>query len=242
MLIRFGMRGGELEVSWKALSKCLPTYSTFGLSKLDFNGGIVTINYWSDAGYDLGAQGSFICDVETGEIILYTNGCRVWDAERSSLTEEDFLMDDWASPIYCPKEHPTYNASLLLPSLQNDTTFYLVQKDVNYSEEIGTVVSERLFIHTIIKSTDGEFFLQNMEVVLDTVLVIGHLTAGPNLARDKWWFSVTEHGTNRHFMYELGGEEVIGGESAGSRSESPTIGYLFLAAGKYYANGAFGYL
>ncbi|MGH1434692.1 MAG: hypothetical protein ACRBG0_09565, partial [Lewinella sp.] len=136
----------------------------FGFSKLDFNEGVVSINYWSDAGYDLGAQGSFICDGTTGEIILFTNGCKVWDAEHNSLTGEDFLMDDWASPLYCPKEHPTRNARLLLPSLQNDTTFYLVQKDVNYSEEIGTVVSERLFIHTIIQSEDGVFFLQNTEV------------------------------------------------------------------------------
>ena len=93
--------------SWKALRKCLPTYSRriallifllslaaitsaqkynhewlfgyddywsnpmFGFSKLDFNEGVVTINYWSDAGYDLGAQGSFLCDGATGEIILF---------------------------------------------------------------------------------------------------------------------------------------------------------------------------
>ncbi|MGH1436814.1 MAG: T9SS type A sorting domain-containing protein [Lewinella sp.] len=183
--------------------------NSYGLSVIDFNDGIVTIDFWSQVGHDLGPEGSFLDDGVTGEIILYTNGCRVWDANRNSLTGEDFLMDDWASPLYCPKEHPTRNARLLLPSLQNDTTVYLIQKDVNYSEEIGTVVSERLFIHTIIQSEDGVFFLQNTEVVLDTVLVIGHLTAGPNLARDKWWFSVTEHDTNRHFIYELGGEEVI---------------------------------
>ena len=88
-----------------------------------------------------------------------------------------------------------------------DSLYYLVQKDVNLVEDIG-IRSERLFLHQIARDETGLLQLIDTEIILDTPMLIGHLTAGPNFGRDGWWFSVVEHETNRHFMYELqaGGE------------------------------------
>ena len=44
--------------------------NSYGLSLLDFNDGIVTIDFWSQVGHDLGPEGSFLDDGTTGEIII----------------------------------------------------------------------------------------------------------------------------------------------------------------------------
>ena len=180
----------------------------FGLSLMDFNNGEVTIDYWDTANHNLGPEGSTICTKEHGELVLFTSGCGLWNNMHESLIGGGTLIDDMTSEINCPRFYPTYHSSIILPEINNDSIYYVLQKDLIISDLHNTVISTQLILHYIKDSGEG-FVLEESKIVLDTFLKLGHMTAMLNEDQDKWWLSVTAYNTNRHFMYLIGGQDTI---------------------------------
>ena len=183
------------------------------VSILDFNEGEVSTNvlFQTVDDFTIGSTGSFICDKSSGEVILMTNGCRVYDADLQVVSGSDTLSPGPTYNNYCEDEYPAYQSILILPNPTTDSIYYVLHKDGEINNTFQDVVSHKLYLTTIVRYSDNSFTVVEKRLLLDTLMNVGKLTACINHDGTKWWTWTTGYDTNKFYKFLIGGTEIVEG-------------------------------
>lgn len=182
----------------------------FGINVLDFNGGEVSISILTEnEQLYLGPGGTFVCE-QNGELILLSNNCAVFDKDLNKLPNSDPLVTGELGLNNCEDgDNPFLESSLLLPDLENDSVFYLLNKDNVISQEFITAISPGFYFSKIQLQADGSLDFLGQELVIDDSLNAARLTAVINHDGTKWWVMVKKHFSDVFHLFLVGGEEEI---------------------------------
>ena len=185
----------------------------FGINLLDFNDLTVEIFPFQEIdGFDLGNAGSLICNKD-GEIILMTDNCEVVDKDFLTIEGGDEITPGEIHNSYCHiVDYPADQSTLFLPEMSNDSTIYLLHKDIELDDNLQDVPSRNLYLSTIVRRLDGSFYVKEKQhLLLNEDMILGRLTAVLNADMDKWWVWTLEYDSNRFYKFLIGGQDTVQG-------------------------------
>lgn len=209
------MEAQPFDAQWPiGYSTDAPPFEFFGISLLDFSQASVETSAFNQEFHPIGMPhgSSFICD-ENGDLLLMTNGCKVFDRELQIVAGTDTLSPGITFDTHCEQygSYPAGQTSLLLPEMSNDSVFYIVHKDSELSDILLAKISRNLYLSQIARKADGSFYLKDSRLLLNMEMIHGKLTACINLDGDKWWTWTADYHSNKIYKYLIGGEEVVEG-------------------------------
>jgi len=183
----------------------------FGISVLDFNNQIVKCYALSGVkNFEIGGNGTYICD-QNGQLLMLTNNCDIRDKNFMIIENGDTLTPGFIWDNYCPEsgDYPSWQDNILLPELSNDSVYYLIHQDANISDLYKTVITENIYLSTIIHKKDGKLILKDRKIIQNGVMSPNNLTATINSNKTKWWINTIDFNSNVFRLYEIGGKELI---------------------------------
>ncbi|MBP7699392.1 MAG: T9SS type A sorting domain-containing protein [Saprospiraceae bacterium] len=203
----------------------------WGLSILDFTQDTIhAYGYAGDNLIGLSSSGSFICDT-AGQIMLMTNNCRIIDRNLQTVAGSDNLNPGMTNEYACQAgsdEYPGFQLSLFLPSF-NDSITYLVHRNADYTSVLNAVISDRLYLTTIVKR-DTIFEVKSKDILSQDTMLPGRLTAYLHEDGKRWWIYSNPYNTNIFYEYLIGGE--TGFEGPYVQSVGDTLYYLDVGIGQ----------
>jgi len=183
----------------------------YGLSVLDFNNNLVTIDTFGAIDhFEVSSGGSIICDKD-GEIALMTSNCDIMDKHLNIIEGgNDIYPEEIDGNDHCALfgSYPLDQSSLFLPELTNDSTYYLINKNGEVVE-VGTgveVVATDMVLHTIVQKENGDYYVKNRRHLNETSIMVKGLAACKNQDGEKWWIYAIEGNGNLFYKYLIGGE------------------------------------
>lgn len=185
----------------------------FGISLLNFTNGVTEVEpYQEIEHYEIGYSGSFICDT-TGQLMLMTNNCDILDHNFNIIENGEDITPGEIHDNYCPSgDYPSDQCTLFLPDMNKDSITYLVHKDAEIDDELQDVPSRNLYLSTIVKRTDGSFYVKEKQrLLLHKDMIWGRLISVLNADMDKWWIWALEYDSNRFYKFLIGGQDTVQG-------------------------------
>lgn len=186
------------------------------ISVLDFNDGDVSteVIFPVVGNFGIGATGSFICDKQTGQVLLMTNGCRVYDNGLQVVQGSDTLSPGPTYNSYCVglgEDYPATQSNAILPELTNDSIYYVLHKDGDINSSLQDVVSYNFYLTTVVRKPGNSFYVKDKKLLLNTPMIVGKVTACINSDGTKWWTWVAGYDTNVFYKFLVGGTDTIQG-------------------------------
>lgn len=127
-----------------------------------------------------------VCNRYTGDLLFYTNGSTVWDANGQIMPNGSGLLGNG------PGYHSCLQGSLIVPFIGDSTKYYLfsltsdggVRTDPNTYEKIGSLFYN--VVDITLNGGNGDIDINNKNIVLDTNNLSETLIAVPGCNNDIW--------------------------------------------------------
>jgi len=187
-----------------------------GGSLLDFNDDSLSVSYL-DKHMDMRGSNTSVCNTD-GELMFYTNGCYVANAEHKIIKGGDSVMPGlWTEFEYCDRGgYTASNSSLALPAPCSENAYYLFMLDfyIDVTDTTSFIHSSGLLYNLIDMDLDegkGEVIINNEFVFSDT-LRRGELAATRHVNGRDWWIVVSKRNTDCFFtilLNENGPQEPV---------------------------------
>ena len=190
--------------------------NNFGVSILDFNDQSTTVSPFAETEtFNMGYASSFICNAE-GQLILMTNNCVVLDRNFNVVEGADTLTPGVIYDEYCHSSfgssYPSGQCSMFLPEYGNDSTYYLINKDIEISFIMEDVISKNTYLNVIVRRDDGSFYVKERQKLIDNMhMVSRRLTACIHSNGEQWWTWAINYNSNRFYKFLIGGEDLLQG-------------------------------
>lgn len=197
--------------------RLLPTDLQFGGSMLDFRTGEPEASYF-DLDILLGPT-AMICD-ENGELVFYTNGCKVMNAEHEIMENGDTINAGLRYNQYCDYSYPSRQGMIALPKPESTDRYGLFH----------TVVDPNVALLTEFRYTEidasannglGRVETKDQTVFNDTIS--GLLSAVRHANGRDWWIVCGKHNRNAFYAVYYG---PAGPQSMGSVELTDTVGTI----------------
>lgn len=184
----------------------------FGISILNFQNQRVSADPYAEVPvFEMSNAGSFVCDAQ-GNLALMTNNCQIVDRHFQVITGGDSLTPGAIYNDYCAYgDYPSYQSSLFLPELGNDSVYYLLHKDLEIWDEKQDLVSRYFYLTLVVRKPDGSYYVRERSILLHTDMVTSRLTACIQRDGDRWWVWTAGYNTNRFYKFLIGGPEIAQG-------------------------------
>lgn len=187
-----------------------PIDSAFGGTDINFNNSPPDISYiYREMNLD-GASAN-ICDAE-GNLLLYTNGCSISDADQNILENGEginpgAIHDDWC---FSYQIYPPLGSALFLPVTENE--YYLFHKDIHLVTT-DNPPSQQAFIFNLyyskINVDSAKVMEKNVSMVQDT-LVGSDIAAVKHTNLTDWWFLTHKRDTNLCYKFLIKPDTILG--------------------------------
>ncbi|MCB9265335.1 MAG: hypothetical protein H6558_09945 [Lewinellaceae bacterium] len=160
-------------------------------------------------GVSLNISNAMISD-SSGNLLFYTDGCRVIGADHQLLENGDGLNPGEVRDIQCEGDGLGYTAGvqscLVLPHPTNSNLYYLFHKHIIYEyEPVFRVITDALYYSLIdvsLKSGNGSIIDKNV-VLIDETLTYGQLTATKHANGKDWWIITAGYHNNKYYIFLL---------------------------------------
>ena len=164
----------------------------FGGSMIDFSNGEPKVSFFETPGH-LGA--SVTMSDEKGEILFYTNGCRIWNSKHEILVNGDTLMPGAFFESRCGNlPYAGWQTILSLPMPKSSNEYVIFhQLNNEYYFLVGLNYSILRFDD---EHPNGIVFNKNQSIIHDTLAT--NLTATKHANGRDWWV-ITPENTWRKF-------------------------------------------
>ncbi len=184
----------------------------FGISALDFRGeSIDTLYLMPGMGVSLGqGAGSFSANMNN-DIILYADGCRIYDGELNVLSGTDYLFPSQLSDDFCfpTADYPAIQAAINLPGDNYDSTIYCLSGNVENFSVSPYVGSTAIGVWRMGKQSDGSYELEEVTKMETETREVGRFAACRKPGTWQWWVPSIGGPQSNMKVYAIGGEEDI---------------------------------
>jgi len=195
---------------------------------LSFRSGILEVI--PDSFYlELNSTMASVCDAQ-GNLMFYTNGCKIANAQHQLIENGEGINPGETHDVYCiNEEYPwrgTYIAgnqsALILPKPEYDSVFYLFHKGrrIDSTEEDYNGPLYWTEVNMTMNGGNG-FVEQKNQVILNTPMHFGQLTAVKHANGVSWWV-ITPGGLNTNtyyrFLFSSSGINIVQEQSIGAQS------------------------
>ena len=184
----------------------------FGINMLDFNNGELNItrDYHRDSDFYL--MDASISNAD-GELLFYTNGCKVFQADGEVMENGSGLNPGVAYDLgQCPNHgHPISNGALILPLPGSDSLFYIFHKALAVAE--GSLGLHDGLIYTTIVDMSlnnglGTVLIKNDTIISDTLFNDLHAVRHAN--GEDWWVISSDGVGNTYYKILYTADGVAG--------------------------------
>ena len=200
-----------------------PYYDDFGINTLNFNHGELNItrDYRDSDFYQTCAS---ISNTE-GELLFYTNGCKVFRANGEVMENGGGLNPGTAYDTgQCPDNgNSVANGALILPLPGSDSTFYIFHKAKAWGDLITLGTYDAIVYTTVVDMAlhggQGAVLEKNDTVIIDTLFNDLHAVRHAN--GGDWWV-VTSDGNSdlyHRILLTAGGVAGVSGQRIGPASD-----------------------
>lgn len=180
--------------------------------RLDFSAGLPVINKVEISG-NMGTSSITMSNAD-GELIFYTNGCDVYNAEHEKIQNNGIGINPGTPHrIQCDQASSSDKAytagnqsTIALPSPGNPNRYYLVHKGIEYYEDNGfDVRTNKLYFTEIDMSLDSGSgaIIQKNQILIEDTLAAGMLTATKHANGVDWWIITPQYLNNRFYSWLL---------------------------------------
>lgn len=178
--------------------RLLPTDLQFGGSMLDFSSGEPEATFFN-IGINLDPT-ALICN-ENGELIFYTNGCKVMNAQHEIMENGDTINAGARHHQYCNFSYPSIQGVMGLPKPDAPDQYGLFH----------SVVDDDIFLITELRYTEinaaqndglGEVIFKDQTILQDTISSLVSAVRHAN-GRD-WWIVGGKHNSNAFYTIYYG--------------------------------------
>lgn len=183
----------------------------FGLSKLDFRGGqIVTEFIAPSPDLDLGRQSGSFYSNKDGEIVLLTDGCKIYNGELEVISGEEPLHSGRISEDNCSSwAYPVVGATLFLPRIDNDSIVYLVSNNSTIITSYPYLISDTLGVWELTLQTSGAYIVTNTLKIGVNEMHVGKLAAHYAETDSTWWLVCIGAMEQNIKVFKVGGEATL---------------------------------
>jgi hypothetical protein len=182
------------------------------ISLLDFTQDTLSIyGYAFVNNLGFGRNASFICDAD-GQIQLVTNNCAVYDTDFQLVMGSDSLTPGWGYDTHCGDQsyggYIGIQLNVFLPQIGSDSIVYLAHKDNIINDVPFDVLSTKLYVSTLVRKSDGTYYLKEKRQMLQGLYNTNRLTACLHADGDKWWAGgMVNYNSNEFNWVLIGGEQ-----------------------------------
>lgn len=110
--------------------RLLPTDTQFGGSMLDFRSGVPEASYFE---LDIFLDPTAIISDENGELVFYTNGCKIMNAQHEIMENGDTINAGIRHEQYCAYSYPSIQGLLPIPRPANSNKYGLFHMKLDES-------------------------------------------------------------------------------------------------------------
>lgn len=187
-------------------------YESNGDSTTDFGGQNIDFRYdpprvfYRNREADFDVTSGSICD-ESGNLLFYTNGCKIYNAEDAVIEGGDSLtaMDNyWTTKFWCPYGFTLQQGVLILPDPYNSGEYYLLHQDVNLYPNSYPKMDELYMTKIDMKLNNGKG-----KVILKRTLLLSELSTAGGISAIRhsngkdWWVVISTLKTSRLNIFLL---------------------------------------
>ncbi len=161
-----------------------------------------------------------------GQLLLYTNGCAIYDATHQIISGGDHLNPGKVRDLACPKYgYMLPEAALFLPAPGHKDKFYLLHIKARL-HRIYRIQPDRIFYTTISTKDNGDAEVIEHQKMLTSVPVEGFAVTKHANGRD-WWIVVSEQQKNAFDIYLLDpeGMHFVATQTLGPALSDPVCQY-----------------
>ena len=153
-----------------------------------------------------------IADPETGELLLYSNGCAVYDNNGNIVANGDSISYSSVWSDFCPRRGYTHaQGACLLDFSDNEDTYYLIHANAEDNPTPGVLVGSDELLTTKIRFKTNQstsIILNKNETIVDTLLHAGHLKSIRGKNANTWWVIMPGRYVHRYFTFLFNHEGV----------------------------------
>lgn len=148
-----------------------------------------------------------ICDFE-GNLLFYTNGCSLFDANHNVVADGDRLYDgeNWVLDQFCYLGFNLPQGAIIIPSPVFQNQYLLFHMNARYvkTPNNGILLSDTLYCTTINVQNDGSVTIAKKAepIILDTI-ELGHLSAIQRSNKKDWWLMVPKRNGEEYFILDI---------------------------------------
>ena len=158
------------------------------------------------------SSNAIISDAQ-GELLFYSNGCRVYDASLNIMVNSDGLNPGDIADDRCDKAYTAGHQSMIvLPSISLPSIYHILHKRIIIDPETEVLVVSDTLFHTIVyldlNNGLGEVVQKNKPINLER-LNFGQMTAVKNATNDGWWIISGGFNSDTYEIYKLSSNENI---------------------------------
>lgn len=178
----------------------------FGGQNIDFSTDLPLIYYRNRPLLDFNQSSASICDKD-GKLLLYTNGCKIYDGEDRLIEGGDSLtsMDNyWTQEFWCPYGFTTTQGVMFIPikDEEGEMDYYLFHQDVNVTPLLEPLFNE--FYYTKIEKVKGKFKVtEKRKIIYDELTTAGGFSAVKHANGKDWWIIIAPLYKQGFIIYPL---------------------------------------
>lgn len=216
-----------------------PDNLDFGGTRIDFSSAPPSVTYeYRTLDFDI--TNAAICDT-AGQLLFYTNGIAVHDANHELVLNGDGLNPDPYTQFWVNNGYNLYQGAIFLPTPESYVDYHLLhtERTGNIQIEGNNTVVHRLYesIVTIPENASPYVGIKNHPVVQDT-LEYGKMTSARHGNGQDWWVLSQEYDSNRFYRLFLtkDGLNIDGNQQIGELLPSGLGQAKFSPDGNKYAS------
>jgi len=141
---------------------------------------------------------------EEGNLLFYTNGCTVYDANYQVMENGDSLnLNQWYD-LFCDDHASGLQNTLILPDPGYEHGYYILHQTSTLFEDPLDIQSTDLlfsYVDMLENSGKGSVTLKNRIYAKDNIFGTGFFTACLQENGKDWWFIKTKYNSNIKYVY-----------------------------------------
>ncbi len=185
------------------------TDTSFAGTVIDFNASPPDIYYeFRDMNFNI--TNASICDAN-GNLLFYTNGINVYNWQNEIMENGAGLNPGEYADNNQDRGYVLEQGAMALPVPDSDSLFYLIHVDKNYPVGNLSFHSKRVYFSLIDMSQNGgsgKVLIKN-ELILESLLNSGHITATRHANGRDWWIVLRKYGTNEYYSMLAGATGIV---------------------------------
>jgi Secretion system C-terminal sorting domain len=192
-----------------------PPVGWWGESQINFENENVSVSYMEDYSMDIMFTGSTISD-KKGNLLFYTNGCYLQNAQHELIENGDGLNPGNASDDWCGlanfMAYRVMQGALVLPLPDNEDRYWLFHLGVlKENSDLRLYVNKLYYTEINMAANNGLGKVTDKNhLLLEDTLCYGQLTAVRHGNGRDWWIIMPESSSNRYYKFLLTPQGISG--------------------------------